>query len=181
VLFLLTKHNTHEAFREKLNFNFATVRPTVVRPLVGERKVKKFCVTRHRNSIPFVSVQLKKPHGSVFCATLLALSDIHRVIDRSWHCLVVVGLAFLACRRWHVVALLDCRGFTFRHAALHRFIWIGELLWTLTRILTRESRIMRGGWRSSVVCRHDVKLHARQGIANGHANCLLRHLKSIFN
>jgi hypothetical protein len=144
-------------------------------------KSQSFASRDTESSIPFVSVKLKEPHGSVFCATLLALSDIHRVIDRSWHCLVVVGLAFLACRRWHVVALLDCRGFTFRHAALHRFIRISELLWTLTRILTREGRVVRGGWRSSVVCRHDVKLHAGQGIANGHANCLLRHLKSIFN
>jgi hypothetical protein len=87
----------------------------------------------------------------------------------------------LACRRWHVVALLDCRSFAFRHAALHRFIRVGKLLWTLTRILSREGRVVWGCWGSSVVCGHDVKLHAGQGIANGHANRLLRYLKSIFN
>lgn len=136
------KHNTHEAFREKLNFNFDTFRLNV---FVSARKVKKFCITRQQK---VSSVQLKKkPHGNL-CATLLALSDIHRVIDCSWHCLIVVGFAFLACCRRHVVALLDCRSFAFWYASFHRrFIdRIGKLLWVLTRVLSWKRRVMRCCW-----------------------------------
>lgn len=144
---------------------------------VSAHKTKKFCVTRHRK-VPPASVQLKKPHGSS-CATLLPLSDIHGVIDRSWHCLIVVGFAILASRRRHAVVLLDCRSFAFRHAALHRLVRIGELLWTLTWILPRQSRVVRRRWRTSIATRNHVKLHAWQRVANRHTNRLLCHLKLI--
>lgn len=157
------KHNTHEAQWEKLN---STLR----------------FKTEERNSLCHATWTLynhPRLHGRE-CAALLTLSDVHCIINSSWHCRIVVAFAVLTSGWRQVVALLSARCFAFGHASLHRRLIdrVSKLLSALARVLTWQRCIV---WRcgcGSVAWRYHVKLHARQRITNWDADRLLRHLQS---
>lgn len=121
------------------------------------------------------TVQLTELHES---CSLLTLSDVHCIINSSWHCRIVVRFAVLACCGRHIVALLSARCLALGNTSLHRwFIGIRKFLLALAWILTRQRCIMGSGWCSSVARLDYMKLHARQRIANGNSYRLLCYLK----